>query len=118
MNDQAAIVPPSRRPSEKTFRRALRRRKARACAQISFCCAAIWLAEKLCVWALPWSTQEGTQGDWVGVLATILGVVAIVSGVLSVVFRFTERPRETLVECAAADRKWPIDPPVIHARQE
>ncbi len=60
------------------------------------------------------SAEESTQIHWAGIALVILCVLAVVSGVLAVVLRFTERPRETLVRDVADY----LEPPVIHARHE
>ena len=79
----------------------MRRRKARLCGLLSFGFAILALV--------------GIEA-WPGAPLVILGILAFVSAVVAVVFRFTEQPQETLV------RETPIDlgPPggVIHARND
>ena len=59
--------------------------------------------------------EDSSQTQWAGVVLRILCVLAVVSGVLAVILRFTERPRETLVRSYSADD---FNIPVIHARKK
>jgi uncharacterized membrane protein len=108
------------------------------CAQLGISCAMFWLVGNAYLWALSLSAQkpnqsdcevrsgfvsmleslsvqESTQMDWTGIAVAMLGVLAITAGMLAVILRFTERPRETLVRKHSADD---FDFPVIHARHE
>ena len=136
MNEQAAIVPPSRPPWKQTTRRVMRRRKARLFAQIGIWCAVLWALGNVHLWSLSLSAQkptqiestpssglvsflrslsfdEATQSHRAGIAIGMLCIAATVSGVTAVVLRFTEQPRETLVQETVGP---PFEPPVIHAR--
>jgi hypothetical protein len=115
LNEQAAIVSPSRHPSGKATRRVMRRRKARACAKLCICFAVFWAVVKLWALALASSAKEPGQSQWAGVLLAILGVGAIASAVLAILLKFTEKPSETLVRTYSADD---LGLPVIHAREK
>ena len=87
-------------------------------AQLGICCAVFWVVGKVYLWALLLSEEEPMQRHWAGIAVAILCVISIGTGVMAVVLRFTERPRETFVQDAADDFKPPFEPPVIHARHE
>jgi hypothetical protein len=94
MNDN--IVPPKRRNV-----RILGRPKTRVCSLVSLAAAAVSGAAFV---------ARDAHGSWLPVLVS--AAVAVIAGLLALVFRLKEQPRQMEVRDF-----WDGEPPVIHVRE-